>query len=48
MPDYSFYIVTTYALSGAALLGLAIVSFRRMKSTEREAQKLRQLRKEKI
>jgi len=46
MADYSFYIITTYALSGAVLAGLAIFSYCKMKSTEREAQKLRQMRKE--
>ena len=46
MADYSFYIITTYALSGTALVGLAVFSYRKIKSTEREAQKLRKMRKE--
>jgi len=46
MADYSFYIITTYSVSGIALLGLGIASYRKMKSTEREAASLRRRRKE--
>jgi len=46
MADYSFYIVTTYAFSAAALIGLALLSYRNMKLAQRGAQKLRQMRKE--
>ena len=45
MGDYTVYITVTYAVSGAALLWLAVASFRKMKSTEREAASLRRNRK---
>jgi len=46
MNDYSTYIMITYGVSGFALLVLGLMSYRRMKSTEREAKNLRRRRKE--
>jgi len=46
MADYSLYILITYAVSGVALVGLGLTSYRKMKSVEREAASLRRRRKE--
>jgi len=45
MDDYTIYIAASYAVSGAALLLLGLMSYRKMKSTEREAVSLRRRRK---
>ncbi len=48
MGDYTLFIEATYGISGVALLVLALASYRKMKATEREAKRLRSLRKEQI
>lgn len=45
MGDYSTFIAITYAVSAAALIGLAFTSFRGMKTTEQQAASLRRRRK---
>jgi len=45
MGDYTGYIVVTYTVSGVVLSLLALISYRRMKFSEREAASHRRRRK---